>query len=360
MLRIGLVLASLLFGAQAAVFQEEKTSLPVNWTDNEVLPQAKAVDEHAAMVVEGINHHDEPRIVILRFDDKRSDGYHSRLNVERPVRPGPFSLHLPLTGLKTPDKRPFDWSSWRGLYVFADKAARHIEVSRVAIENAAPFSDASYGFDLGSKSSPVMTGMTKINKGFPGLVGKHLRARHAASGDALLSDGIEGIERLLLPLPNGRWHITLYHAMPGEWENLPRQLSRHIRLQGKTVLQQQWDAVKWLQDVYLAGQNDEAVFDGNLWSLHGDRKGQSISAEVKVSDGLLRIEMLGATTHDNYLAGVFATPVELAGSDLTQLHKTVRRRFEQQWPVVNESAMKASFLWCSCGARGGISARLAA
>ena len=60
----------------------------------------------------------------------------------------------------------------------------------------------------------------------PRLAGKALRPRLRPSGDTLLDDGIEGIERIALTLPDGTWHVTLWTEDQGEWEYLPHPLRR--------------------------------------------------------------------------------------------------------------------------------------
>lgn len=320
---------------------ENTVNLPFSRVQRPALPWSRQIKAHTALVVKGFNGDTESRIVILRFDDKASGGYHSRLNIERPVNPGAFELHLPLSALKTPDKRLFDWSSWQKFYLFADRNDKQIQITDIALTDDAPFGEQSFGFDLGGKQSPVMTGMSKINIGYAGLKGKHLRARHHSSGNALTSDGIQGIEQLYLRVPNGTWDVVLWHKMPGEWENLPRQLDSKILLQGKPVLTRKLTAKQWLATEYLQGQSQEAHIDGDFWTLHGQRPQDRTQAQVKVTDGILRIALNGATTHDNYLAGVFVTPSHLQGRDIARLQKAVKRRFEQQWPVVNVNAKTA-------------------
>lgn len=322
-------------GLMAASLLSDDQTLPFHQVSSEPLSVADKVNDTAALVIKGENNDIENRIVILRLDDKHATGYHTRLNIERPVRPGPFELHLPLAGLKTPNKRLFDFASWNKFYLFADKHDAKITVSAVEIQDSSPFSSASFGFDLGASDSPVMTGMTKVTTDYPGISGKYLRARYTASGNALTIDGVEGIEQLHLPLPNGTWRVRLWHRMPGEWENLPRQMMRKILVQGKTALARELSPSQWLAQDYFNGKDSEAVLDGDLWQLHGKRSFEWVETQATVTDGYLHIAMQGATTHDNYLAGVFATPVGLQGADTVKFDNTLRKRFEQKWPLSN-------------------------
>ncbi len=318
-------------GSQTIVISDDSVTLPKNYR----IKSSYAIDAQSEMVIQGNNLDSQARIVILRFDDSHSTSYRTRLNIERLVNPGPFTIHLPLFGLKTAKKRQFEWDQWRKFVIFSNEGDGDISVKNVVISRAANFSNASQGFDLGSKSSPVLTGMSQIAPGFKGLKGKHLKARHHVSGNALTSDGIEGIDSLDIPLPNGHWDVTLWFAMQGAWENLPRQRNQHIRVQDKTVWQRDLTPQQWLKSDYLAGQQREAWLDGTPWQLFGEQPAQRVTTSVEVSDGLLHIKFSGRTTHDNYLAGVFVSPMTLHGTDNAALNAALQERFEQKWQVVN-------------------------
>lgn len=325
------------YAIERHVLTDETVSLPQHYQTKAL---TKWVNEHSELVIEGINHDSEPRIVILRFDDDRSQGYSSRANIERVVTPGRFSINLPMFGLKTGDKRLLNWQQWQRFIVFGDAKEQKITVNQVVITRAADFSSASMGYDLGSPDSPVLRGMTQITPAFSGIKGQHLKARNSVSGsgvsgNALTRDGIEGIKSLTLNVPNGRWEVTLWFAMPGEWENLPRQQNQHISMQGKTVWQRNLSAQQWISSDYLAGQYQEAAIDGSPWQLFGDKPSQRVTANVLVSDGSLYLDFAGQTTHDNYLSGVFLSPRAEQGRDTARLMEALKQRFEQKWQVAN-------------------------
>ncbi|NQZ11972.1 MAG: hypothetical protein HRT35_32875, partial [Algicola sp.] len=321
-------------GIERTVLTDKQVSLPQHY-DTKAL--TKLVNEHSELVIEGINNDNEPRIVILRFDDSRSQGYHSRVNIERVVTPGRFSINLAMFGLKTGDKRLLNWQQWQRFIVFSDSDEK-ITVNQVVITRAADFSAASMGFDLGSSDSPVLRGMKQVTPAFAGIKGQHLKARNSVSGNALTRDGIEGIKSLTLDVPNGRWQVTLWFAMNGEWENLPRQQNQHISVQGKTVWQRNLSPQQWISDDYLAGQYQEAYIDGSPWQLFGDQPSRRVTTNVLVSNGRLQLDFAGQTTHDNYLSGVFISPGAEQGRDTSILMEALKQRFEQKWQVANTPA----------------------
>ena len=304
-------------GIERTVLTDEQVSLPQHY-DTKAL--TKLVSEHSELVIEGINNDNEPRIVILRFDDNRSQGYHSRVNIERVVTPGRFSINLAMFGLKTGDQRLLNWQQWQRFIVFSDNDEK-IKINQMVITRAADFSAASMGFDLGSPDSPVLRGMKQVTPAFACIEGQHLKARNSVSGNALTRDGIEGIKSLTLNVPNGRWQVTLWFAMNGEWENLPRQQNQHITVQGKTVWQRNLSPQQWISDDYLAGQYHEAHIDGSPWQLFGDQPSRRVTTNVLVSNGRLHLDFAGhrlARPHSppraSTSAAVAGGPAQIASS----------------------------------------------
>jgi hypothetical protein len=321
--------------SQRVVINASTIELPLHYLANDTKRFGQGVNEHSELVIEGVNHDSKARIVVLRFDDGSSTNYRSRLNIERVVRPGAFAVHLPLYGLKTGIKRKFNWRNWQKFILFSDGDGKKVSVDRISITKDASFSEASLGYDLGLVDSPVLKGMRQITPKFIGLKGRRLKGRHYVSGNPLNSDGIEGIESLDVDVPNGRWDVTLWFAMKGEWENLPRQRNQHIKMQGKTVWQRNLTPMQWLKSDYLAGQYHEAYLDGTPWQLFGNKPKHRITATVEVTDGQLHLSLSGRISHDNYLSGIFISPTSLKGSDTASLFDALKKRFEQKWQVVN-------------------------
>jgi hypothetical protein len=182
--------------SEPMVINSQTAQLPLDYAEEQTQSFRIVINPRSELVVEGNNQDSEPRIVILRFDDNSSSSYNTRLNIERVVIPGPFTIQIPLFGQKTPSGRIFDWNSWRRFILFSDASDRNVMAGNITIVDEANYSDASYGYDLGTTTSPVLTGMTQITPSYPGISGQHLSNRHFASGNAMTSDGIEGIEAL--------------------------------------------------------------------------------------------------------------------------------------------------------------------
>ena len=73
----------------------------------------------AELVVRGTNHADGPRSVVIRVDDQPVPDYANRVNEERLVPPGDFTIRLRLASLRTPRGRALDRATLRQVIVFA-------------------------------------------------------------------------------------------------------------------------------------------------------------------------------------------------------------------------------------------------
>ena len=183
--------------------------------------------------------------------------------------------------------------------------------------------------DLGPEDQAVFPGFAAMAPGDPRLHGKELRARRRPSGDALLADGIEGVERIELPLPDGHWRLTVWTEDQGEWEYLPHPLRRGIHVNGIKRFERIYDADTWLREVYGRGREPEAIVDGDPWQVLGRRRGGAVTLDVAVTDGRLRIELSGDGRPATYLAGLLVEP---AGTDaLAEVDRRRTQRFAETW-----------------------------
>jgi hypothetical protein len=164
------------------------------------LPAPSPADE---LVLRGVNVDDVIRRLWLRIDDARSDGYAQRVNRALDVPPGPFTIRLPAGSLRTPSGRALDLASLRRLLLFQPAADPPLAVEQVVFEAVVPFPAPAIALDFGPPHSAPFPGFATVDPSDPRLQGKALRSRQRPSGDALLDDGIEGIERLELTLPDG-------------------------------------------------------------------------------------------------------------------------------------------------------------
>lgn len=290
-------------------------------------------DEQSVLSVVGRNGEEGAVTIVVRVDDKPSPTYRDRVNIERQVLPGGFELEIPLGGLRTHTGRALRPENIREVRVFPGRRSASVSLEQAVIETPNLLPAGSMGWDFGPSHAAVFPGFTKIDPTAAGAFGKKMTGLKRPAGDALISDGIRGLERFEAEVPDGIWRVTLWTEDPGEWQTLPYWTRRSIRINGKPISAEAKTAKAWFLETYMRGARAEAVIDGDLWDLTAGRRGGLVSGEIEVVGGRLVIEVDGDLSTARYIAGLLLEPA--TGSTAKQQVQEYRRRvFDNTWRVV--------------------------
>ena len=286
----------------------------------------RALPHGQELVVRGRNDGPGAAMLVIRLDDDRSDGYAGRVNEERQLPPGPFTIRLPTNGLRTPSGRRLDTDSIRRMIVFTADDTPAVAIDGVTLEPGFTLPAGAVGLDFGPPGGAVFPGFEPVTPDDPRITAGHPVAIGRPGGDALISDGLRGVERVELPLPDGRWRITLWTEDLGEWETLPHPLERRIRLNGTTVLEERLTPSAWIATRYLRGRGEEAPPSRDAWDALGSRRGGRTTAEVPVTGGLLVVELAGEGAPATFLSGLLAEPVGTGALEAVESARALRYR----------------------------------
>jgi len=287
------------------------------------------------ILVAGENAGPDPAILVVRLDDTRSADYWSRVNLERRVPPGPFRFRLPVAGLTTPRGRPIDLMALTKAFVFAADQGPSVSITEVAVQAASPLASPLgpvLALDLGPRGSPVFPGFQPMTTDDPRLHGAAFKEIRRPGADALIGDGLEGVEHLTLAPGPGRWRVVLWTEDTGEWEYVPHALERRIRINGRTVFERRLTPDAWIRDVYLAGRDDEWRPGLGPWEAFGSRRGGRIEAIADAVGGEIRIELAGSDRSTTFLSGVVIAPADDA-TLFGRIDDARRLRLEETWRV---------------------------
>ena len=309
------------------------------------------------LVITGENHGDSARIVILRIDDAASVDYWTRVNEERVVGKGPFTLSMSIAALRTPRGRALDVSALERLIVFDTGEDGDVEIDTVRLREAPDYGADVIALDLGPKGSAVYPGFTAIEPSDPRLEAKALKPLRRPSGDALIQDGMEGVDRLTLHVENGLWRVALFVQDQGEWEYLPHPLEQRILINGQIVLDQRLDAERWIEKVYLAGRDEEYRPGQDVFETVGRRRSGLIDTLVDVEDGRVVIQFDGPARAARYLAGVVVAPFENRDT-IGEIQASRAQRMEERWRIAERSDQEPSRLWAVTVPGGFVSLHL--
>lgn len=290
------------------------------------------IQEGNELRIKGQNNSDEALLLVIRIDNDQSRNYHSRFNREFSLQPGDFSLTIPLTGLKAPNRQPLP-PPYKEIVIFNSGNNNDIVLSNAAITSPPPRTKEVLALDFGKKGGSVFPGFEQVTPEDKRLTGSFF-PRSRPFGDPLIQDGLEGFETFSMPWENGQWKLTLWLQEQGEWEYLPHYLQRKVIAEGETILNETLSEAEWVNNVYLAGTRLEAVIDGDLWKVVGQRRTAPISTLVNITDNKLDIQWVGNRSA-RYAAALTLEPVD--GHFTAEVEKQRQTRFKEKWSVKNKT-----------------------
>ncbi len=281
----------------------------------------------------GINHTEEPQIVVVRIDDKDSPNFAQRVNYERTVVPGKFVFHLSTNELYTSSKRKVKPTDIQRIYIFAGKSDANIEFQATTLKERTILPEHLVAWDFGDHNSKIWPGFERITPDHPALTGTLTslqRDRHNGINDGLISDGIKGINAITLPIKAGRYRLHLWLEDMGDWEYAPHFLERtitfnHRRLEHFYDTPESWQNHRYLRQPIYSNKPD--VFDDIVMPFYGHR---SYTIETDSSDNVLTLN--GDRLSAQYLSALLIEPL---GDDNTIRHVTDQQAlwWRQNWPI---------------------------
>ena len=309
--------------ASSEILVDSETDMPYTHDLDEL-----EINPGYELQIKGQNNSDAVLILIVRIDNDHSENYYTRFNRQFSIKPGPFSLTLPMTGLKTSGKQPLTLP-YTKMIIFTAGSSDDMVLTQARITPPPPRPKQVMALDFGKEDSPVFPGFERVTAKDKRLSGTLLQ-RFRPSGDALIQDGLEGIDTFSAPWENGQWKLTIWLQEQGEWEYLPHFLQRKVRVEGQTIVDESYNTSQWLSDVYFAGAKKEAVIDGDQWQLIGERRTRPITSTVTITDNTFTIEWTGDRAA-RYAAGLVLEPPD--GQFAAEAEKQRKARFMESWPA---------------------------
>jgi|GEM_PF-1314573 len=301
-----LVILCLLFGSSTGYSQglfEQKIHFN---NDHEQASDTKKrlaqITPDTVWLLTGINTSNKARLIIIEIG-KHKASYRNRINQERGILPGPFTIRLYPYGYKTSKGTPLLFEADTRVKVFSleqDQAITNFKLTPYQAQKL----DALYAFDLGPEGHTVWQGFESMTPSHPLLIHtrkvrkKKLNPFTRLSLDPLIRDGISGLISLKLPLPSGQWRLHIWTEDVGYWQTLPEQIERRIRINGKDREYQLNRPWQWVQNRYTQNKFRLSQFEklDNItsWRAIGQYRGGHKSFDVEAENGELTIELAGA------------------------------------------------------------------
>ncbi len=297
-----------------------------------VYDQPLCVKAGTELVAEGNVVSAGPITLVLRIDDRNSNNYTTRVNLERALSAGPFHWHVPLDGLRTSGGESLNSCAIGRVMLFIGAGEGKLTVDKLEAAQIEGRADGIFAYDLGPDDSPLMAGFSRLSAGDNALSGAALRDIRRPGPDALIGDGVSGIEQLHLMIPNGRWRVTLWTEDPGDWELLPHPYSKKISANGTTILDVNLTYDQWVARRYLAGKQRRYQVGDTAWQAIGRHRGGRIEAMINVIDGELNLTLSGDIPQAGFLSAIVVEPEN--SSFAYETEKRRERDFNEVWRII--------------------------
>ena len=285
------------------------------------------------LVVSGNNQDAVPHAVTIRIDDRPGADYADRINEERMMPPGPFTVRLRLALLRTPRQRALDLPAAFRATAFAPDGG-HVAFAPLRLDAPPALPAGVHAWFFGPAAAIPLNGFESVTPGDPRISGQHLEQIARPGGDPVLAFGVR-LESFKTQLPPGRWRLTFWTEDPGSWETLPVMMSRRIRVNGVDLSLVNLDYPAWVAQRYLAGRTREADPAKPPFAAIGALRGDCVSGVVTVgADGVLAVELAGFPLTATHLAALTAEPADAAPVAEAAVEAVRAVHFAESWPVL--------------------------
>lgn len=294
------------------------------------------------IVVTGYLDGGSDALLVVRIDDTSSLDYASRYNLEQTIVPGRFELTIQLRGLRTTGGALLNLESLTQLIVFAPDDAANFSEVKIHLSAAPQLPGSAVGYSLGPADAPLFPGFTAVPPESPLIAAGQVVPIQRPGTDPLVTSGFKGIERLVLPWPEGETvDVHLWTEDVGAWEHLPHPLERRIRVNGETALEYRLSFEEWLAERYLRGKRQEASPAGDPWHDIARHRGGHVKVTTTAGPNGIEIALAGDSPDATYLSAVLLAPAgDRAALDFVENQRA--RLIRASWPVVEPAPLRSA------------------
>jgi hypothetical protein len=286
-----------------------------------------------------------PSEVILEIRDDKTDGYWTRVNYNTSVPAGKSVLKIPLDTLYVGEKsrpgRKLDLKAVTKLVIGVAKECEGVYFDNVRLERDQEIAkyvfDGLFAFDLGTRTSPLMPGFTRMDTttlynpgtGFGLKDAQIWRSFDVLQPDPLFQDFI-CIEKggIAVDVPNGKYRVFVNMDNPsGYWGEYQVYEERKLIIEGKDVAVDKMDFDSFKQKYYRHWLTEDMPSDNTFDKYQVPYYNEHL-VDVDVADGQLNIEFSGSNWACS-VSSVVIFPVNKAdkGSKFLSWVKQKRRTY---------------------------------
>lgn len=161
--------------------------------------------------------------------------------------------------------------------------------------------------DFSTADAKVRSGFTRVMTNDPMLSGKQLQAIRRPGDDSdVLGDGIVGVEKISVPMPDGEYRVTLMTESIGDATTSLSPFGEKITANGKSFNVSQAAPEAWLSQSVLSNKGLSG------FQTATERQGGAMTVTVRVTGGKLNMgfDMGSGESLKTYLTGMLVEPVD--------------------------------------------------
>jgi len=194
------------------------------------------------------------------------------------------------------------------------------KVMKVFVDQSFSLPPAARGFDFGPPDARTMSGFERVSPGDNRLLGGKPRALQRPGNEALLSNGIVGVNKFVTPMENGVHRVLLFTDDIGDESTYLSPLGGKVIVNGRSVALGDHQPDEWLPQAVLSApgaQPNVSASEVNGLSVT-EQRGGALMVEVEVTNGQLEVELIppggGDQERQTYLTGAMVEPVTEGGA----------------------------------------------
>ena len=245
----------------------------------------------------------------------------------------------------------------------ASRSISQASIVQFAVDDNFRPANATVALDFGPQDGTVMPGFERVVASDPRIAGDDINGLRRPEDNSLLSDGLSGISKIEVNVPNGRYRIVLMTQNLNDRALSQYSFGQVVLINGVPTQIGGNDPGSWLPEAMLSNAditqasggpgNAGGFLDGDLpgraSSLFLRQQGGAIILEGVASGGKLTIELRGFGGAKSYMTGLIIEPLEQVSS--VRLSETARRSVV---PTDTRVALESQILEAAASAVEGI------
>tara|TARA_R110000787_G_scaffold8786_18_gene30169 strand:- start:3710 stop:4894 length:1185 start_codon:yes stop_codon:yes gene_type:complete len=245
----------------------------------------------------------------------------------------------------------------------ASRSISQASIVRLAVDDNFRPTNATVALDFGPQDGNVMPGFERVVAGDSRISGDGINALRRPEENPLLADGLAGISKIEVNVPNGRYRIVLMTQNLNDKGLTQYAFGQVVLINGVPIQIGENDPESWLPEAMLSnpdiaevsgGPGNGGSFltgssQGRASSLFLRQQGGAIILEGVATGGKLTIELRGFGGAKSYMTGLIVEPLEQVSSIL--LSETARRSVV---PTDTRVALESQILEAAASAVEGI------